>query len=73
MPVSYKKLFHMLIEKEISTSGLQQKANISANIIAKFKKNEYVALENLEKVCNVLQCDLDDILDFTPVKEDEVQ
>ena len=65
MSVSYKKLFHLLIEKEISTTQLQQKANISANIISKFKKNEYVSLETLEKVCKVLDCELTEILDFS--------
>ena len=65
MSVSYKKLMHLLIEKELTTAQLQQQANISANIIAKFKRNEYVSLETLEKVCKVLDCNLSDILDFT--------
>lgn len=64
MGVSYKKLFHLLIEKELTTAQLQQKADISANIISKFKKNEYVSLETLEKVCKVLNCEISEILDF---------
>ena len=64
MGVSYKKLFHLLIEKELTTAQLQQKADISANIISKFKKNEYVSLETLEKVCKVLDCEISEILDF---------
>ena len=64
MGVSYKKLFHLLIEKELTTAQLQQKADISANIISKFKKNGYVSLETLEKVCKVLNCEISEILDF---------
>lgn len=65
MAVSYKKLFHLLIEKEMSNSDLQKQAGFSANIITRLKRNEYVKLQTIESICKVLDCKVDDILEFT--------
>ncbi|MFY9177328.1 MAG: helix-turn-helix transcriptional regulator [Caldicoprobacterales bacterium] len=64
MAVSYKKLFHLLIEKEMSNADLQKQAGFSANIITRLKKNEYVKLQTIESICKVLNCRVDDILEF---------
>jgi DNA-binding Xre family transcriptional regulator len=64
MAVSYKKLFHLLIEKEMSNSDLQKQAGFSANIITRLKRNEYVKLQTIESICKVLNCRVDDILEF---------
>ncbi len=66
MAVSYKKLFHLLIEKEMSNADLQKQAGFSANIITRLKKNEYVKLQTIESICKVLNCRVDDILEFPP-------
>jgi DNA-binding Xre family transcriptional regulator len=66
MAVSYKKLFHLLIEKEMSNSDLQKQAGFSANIITRLKRNEYVKLQTIESICKVLNCRVDDILEFIP-------
>lgn len=66
MAVSYKKLFHLLIEKEMSNADLQKQAGFSANIITRLKKNEYVKLQTIESICKVFNCKVDDILEFTP-------
>ena len=68
MAVSYKKLFHLLIEKEMSNADLQKQAGFSANIITRLKRNEYVKLQTIESICKVLNCRLDDILEFTEGK-----
>ena len=65
MSVSYKKLFHLLIENNMSNSQLMEKANFSANIITRLKKNEYVSLSTIESICRVLNCSVDEILEFT--------
>ena len=65
MAVSYKKLFHLLIEKEMSNSDLQKQAGFSANIITRLKRNEYVKLQTIESICKVFNCRVDDILEFT--------
>ncbi len=66
MAVSYKRLFHMMIEKEITNAQLMEKANFSANIITRLKRNSYVSLETIESICSVLNCGVDDILEFLP-------
>lgn len=66
MAVNYKKLFHLLIEKEMSNSDLQKQAGFSANIITRLKRNEYVKLQTIESICKVFNCKVDDILEFIP-------
>ena len=65
MAVSYEKYFRMAKEKGITTSKILEEANISANILTRMKRNEYISLESVEKICRALQCDVSDILDFT--------
>lgn len=64
MAVSYKKLFHLMIEKNITNAQLQKKAGFSANIITRLKRNGYISLESVESICRVLDCKVDDILEF---------
>ena len=66
MAVSYKKLFHFLIEKNMTNAQLRQEAGFSADIITRLKHNEYVSLESVESICRVLKCGADDILEFVP-------
>ena len=66
MPVSYKKLFHLLIERDMTTTQLQQKAGFSSNIIPRMKRNGYVSLDTIEIICCTLNCGVDDILEFLP-------
>lgn len=71
MAVSYKRLLHMMIEKDISSAELMRKANISANIISKIKNGQYMALDKVESICQAMNCTPNDILEFidTPEKE----
>ena len=68
MTVNYKKLFHLLIEKEMPNVDLQREAGFSANIITRLKRNEYIKLQSIESICRALDCGVDDILDFVPDK-----
>lgn len=69
MAVSYKKLLHLMIERDITNAQLMKEANISANIITKLKNGQYIALDKLESICLALNCGADDILEFIPNKE----
>jgi len=69
MAISYKKLFHVLVDREMTGAQLQQMAGYSANITTKLKNNDYVSLESLEKVCRALNCTLDDVCEFVSVEE----
>ena len=64
MSVSYKKLFHMLIDKGMTAAELQKKAGYSANISTRLRNNSYVSLETMEKIVGVLDCKVDDIVEF---------
>ena len=66
MAVSYKILFHLMIDKGMSNAELMEKAGFSANIITRLKRDHYVALDSIEKICYALDCGVDDILEFIP-------
>ena len=66
MAVSYKKLFHLLNEKNMTNVQLQQEAGFSANIVTRLKRSSYISLESIESICRVLNCGVDDILEFVP-------
>lgn len=65
MAVKYNKLFKLMIDKKISNAELVQKAGFSANIMTRLKKDEYVSMESIEKICSALECNVDDVLEFT--------
>ena len=65
MAVSYKKLFHLMIYKEMTNAELMEKAGFSANIITRIKRDNYISLDTIEKICKTLDCGVDDILEFT--------
>ena len=64
MNVSYKKLFKLLIDKEIKKTVFAKNANISQNTLAKLSKNEYVSMEVLFKICTYLNCTFDDVVEI---------
>ena len=65
MPVSYDKLWKMLIDKKMNRTDLKDAAGISFNVLAKMGRNEFVSMESLYKVCTALNCDVGDIMEFT--------
>jgi putative transcriptional regulator len=64
MAVSYKKLLHLMIERDITNTQLMRDAQISANIITKLKNGQYIALDKVESICCALGCTPNDILEF---------
>lgn len=71
MAVSYKRLLHLMIEKDVSSAELMRKANISANIISKIKNGQYMALDKVESICVAMDCTPNDILEFVPDNTEE--
>jgi len=65
MAVSYNRLFHLLVDKKMNNAQLSKEAGISLNIVARLKKDEYVSMESVEKICKALDCSIDEILEFT--------
>ncbi len=71
MKISYDKLWKLLIDKKINKTQLIKMADISTNSMAKLGKNETVQVETLVKICNVLDCNIEDIMEF--IKENEYE
>ena len=66
MAVCYNKLWKILIDRGMSKTELIKAVKISTNAMAKLGKNEDVRVEVLVKICGVLNCSIDDILDIIP-------
>lgn len=73
MEVSYKKLWKILIDKDMLKKDLQSAAGISWSSVTKMSKGENVSMEILMKVCKTLNCDISDILEFIIDDENEKQ
>ncbi len=67
MCISYKKLWKLLIDKNLKKSDLQKSAGISASSIAKLGRNENVNTDILVKICVALNCQLSDIMELEAV------
>lgn len=70
MSVSYKKLLHLLIERGIQPSEIVEMSGFSANIMTRIKRNQYISLESVEKLCYALNCTVDEIIEFRKEIED---
>ena len=64
MSVSYKKLWKLLIDKDMKKKDLREVAGISTSSMAKLGKNENVNTEILVKICKALNCDISDIMEI---------
>ena len=64
MPVSYDKLWKILIDKKMNRTDLKDVAGISFNVLAKLGRNEFVSMESLYKICMALKCDIGDVVEF---------
>ena len=58
MPVSYDKLWKLLIDKKMNRTDLKEAAGISFNVLAKMGKSEFISMESLCKICHTLDCDI---------------
>ncbi len=63
MKISYKKLWIMLVEREISQSAFRKDLNIASGTMTKMRRNEEVALSVLLRICEYLDCNIGDICD----------
>ena len=63
MKISYKKLWVMLAEKEISQVKFRKDLNIATGTMTKLRRNEEVALSVLLRICKYLECNIGDICD----------
>ncbi|MBK1469061.1 helix-turn-helix domain-containing protein [Parvimonas parva] len=69
MAISYKPLWHLLVEREMNKEDLKRTANITSNIISRMSKNSYVNLESLEKICLALDCKIEEVVEIRKTGE----
>ena len=69
MEISYKKLWKVLIDKDMKKKDLQAAAGISWASVTKLSKGESVSMEVLMKICKTLECNIGDIMDLIPEEE----
>lgn len=62
--VSYKRLWKMLIDRDMRKKDLEESAGISHYVMFKLGKGETVTTDTLEKICKALNCTVDDIMEF---------
>lgn len=72
MTVSYKKLWKLLIDKDMKKKDLREATGMSTTTLAKLGKDEFVNTEILAKICKALQCDIGDIIELNDDNESEI-
>ena len=65
MGVSYKKLFKLMIDRDLKKKDLREMAGIGNSTMTKLANNENVTMEVMAKICNALNCKIDDIVEIT--------
>ncbi len=66
MAVTYRKLWHMLIDRKMKKKELQEAAGLTHYAMLKLSRDEDVTTETLGKICKALNCTTDDIVEFIP-------
>ena len=69
MAISYKKLWKLLIDKEITAVQLREKTGIAPNTMTKLRRDEEVSMAVLIKICSVLNANIGDVMDLIPERE----
>lgn len=66
MALSYKPLWHLLIEKDMKKGNLVETSGITHNIVARMGKDAYVDLRSIEKICMALDCRIESVVEIVP-------
>ena len=69
MPLSYNKLWKILIDKGMNKVTLRDSIGITSATLAKLSKNERVSMEVVERICKELDCNIGDVVDYVPQEE----
>ena len=71
MAISYKKLWKLLIDKDMMKKDLRAMTGVSTTTMSRLSKDENVSIEIVSKICSVLNCDVGDIMEFIPDKKEK--
>ena len=66
MAISYKKLWKLLIDKDMTAAQLRERTNIAPNTMTKLRRDEEVSMAVLIKICTALNANIGDIMDLIP-------
>jgi len=69
MAVTYKKLWHILLDRDMKKKDLQEAAKLTSYVMNKLSRDEAVTTDVLAKICRSLDCTLDDIVEVLPENE----
>ena len=73
MAISYNKLWKLLVDKKMSKADLRKASGVSPNTMTKLRRDEPVMLNVLDKICNTLDCNYGEIMDYIPDVESDTQ
>jgi putative transcriptional regulator len=71
MAVSYNKLWKLMIDKKMKKMQLRDMAGIGSSTLAKLGKDQPVSMDVIVKICNVLKCDIGDVMEILPEETQE--
>ena len=71
MTISYNKLWKLLVDKKMSKADLRKAAGIAPNTMTRLRRDEEVTLTVLNKICQTLNVDIGDIMEFLPEAADD--
>lgn len=69
MPISYDKLWKLLIDKKMNRTELKEASGISFNVLARMGKDESISMDSIGKICRTLSCDVGDIIEITETED----
>ena len=72
MSVSYKKLWHLLIDRDMKKKDLQNEANLTSHAMRRLSRDEDVTTDTLAKICRCLGCKVDDIMEVVELDDNEL-
>lgn len=64
--ISYKPLFRLLLEKDMTKTQLREAVGFGTAALAKMAKNEYISLETIDRICDYFNCSIDDVIEHLP-------
>ena len=73
MAVSYKRLWKLLIDKDMRKKDLEEQAKVSHYTVSKMYRGENITIDMLERICTALHCTPDNVMEFIPDKENDNQ
>ena len=67
--VSYLPLWHLLLKRGMTKSQMRIKAGLTTNVLANMNKGQHISMESLIRICDALDCDLNDVIELIKIDE----